>query len=273
MGKLDGKVAIVTGGARGQGRAHAVALASEGADVVICDVAEQIGTVRYPLATTQDLADTAELVDEAGRRCLAVQADVRSQEQMNAVVEQARSEFGRIDILIANAGIASNAPIAEMDEQTWRDMIEVNLTGVFHSFRAVVPHMIEQRSGRIVATSSIAARMGTAKGGHYAAAKWGVLGLVKSLSLEVAQFGITVNAVLPAGVQTDMIMNPATYQLLLPDIDNPTEVDAMAMFEAGGGLIQPEDVAEVILMLVADSGRHFNGEAITISDGLSANTT
>ncbi|NUP26483.1 MAG: mycofactocin-coupled SDR family oxidoreductase [Nocardia sp.] len=272
MGKLDGKVAVVTGGARGQGRSHAVTLARAGADIVLCDIGASIASVPYALGSRDDLAETANLVGETGRRCLAITADVRDQRQLDAVAEQAIDEFGHIDILLANAGIASNAFIAEMPEQTWRDMIDVNLTGVYHSFRAVVPHMLERGHGRIVATSSIIARMGSRKSGHYAAAKWGVVGLVKSLAEEVGGQGITVNAVLPSGVQTDMIMNPAIYRELMPDVENPTREAALAMFEAGGGLIQPEEVSELILLLVSDSGGRYNGEAITISNGLSTST-
>lgn len=276
MGKLDDKVALITGGARGQGRSHAVTLAAEGADIVLCDIAEPIGSVPYPLSSEDDLAETVKLVEETGRRCVAVKADVRSRSEMDAVTERAIAEFGRIDILLANAGIASGAPIAEMDEQMWQDMIDVNLTGVFHSFRAVVPHMIERRSGRIVATSSIVGRMGAASSGHYAAAKWGVIGLVKSLAHELVPHGITVNAVLPAGVRTDMIMNPAMYSAMVPDIENPTLADVEAMFAAAppnGDLIVPQEVSAMILLLVGEHGRHFNGEAITISGGMSAGTT
>ncbi|MGW4766942.1 mycofactocin-coupled SDR family oxidoreductase [Nocardia sp. NPDC004278] len=276
MGKLDDKVALITGGARGQGRSHAVTLAAAGADIVLCDIAEPIGSVPYPLGSEDDLAETVKLVEETGRRCVAVKADVRSRSEMDAVTERAIAEFGQIDILLANAGIASGAPIAEMDEQMWQDMIDVNLTGVFHSFRAVVPHMIERRSGRIVATSSIVGRMGAANSGHYAAAKWGVIGLVKSLAHELVPHGITVNAVLPAGVRTDMIMNPAMYSAMVPDIENPTREDVEAMFAAAppnGDLIVPQEVSEVILLLVGAHGRHFNGEAITISGGMSAGTT
>jgi SDR family mycofactocin-dependent oxidoreductase len=276
MGNLDDKVAVITGGARGQGRAHAVALAGAGADIVVCDIAEQIVGVPYPLGSDSDLAETTALVEKAGRRCLAIKADVRSQTEMNAVAEAAIEEFGRIDILIANAGISSNSPIAEMDEHIWQDMIDVNLTGVFHSFRAVVPYMIERRWGRIVATSSIVGRMGVKYGGHYAAAKWAVIGLVKSLSLEVVDHGITVNALLPSGVDTDMIQNPATWRYLLPDIENPTREDAIKMFNSGppnGDLIAPAEVAEAALLLVSEHGRHFNGEAVTISGGMSAGIT
>ncbi|QBS40925.1 mycofactocin-coupled SDR family oxidoreductase [Nocardia sp. CS682] len=275
MGNLDDKVAVITGGARGQGRAHAVALAAAGADVVVCDIAEQIASVPYAMSAEDDLAETAKLVEETGRRCVPLKADVRSQTEMNAVAQRAIDDFGHIDILIANAGIASNAPIAEMGDEMWQDMIDTNLNGVFHSIRAVLPHMIERRWGRIVATSSIVARMGVRNAGHYAAAKWGVVGLVKSVSLEVVEYGITVNAVLPGGVDTDMIQNPAMYRLMLPDKENPTREDVMEMFASGppnGDLIAPDEVADAVLLLVSEHGRHFNGEALTISGGISANT-
>ncbi|MFR9751293.1 mycofactocin-coupled SDR family oxidoreductase [Nocardia sp. 004] len=274
MGDLDDRVAVITGGARGQGRAHALALARAGADIVVCDTAQPVSGLPYALSTPEDLGETAGLVERIGRRCVAVPADVRSLEQMRSVAERAIDEFGRIDILIANAGIASQSTIAEMDEQMWRDMIDTNLTGVFHSFRAVLPHMIERRWGRIIAISSCLARMGLANVGHYAASKWGVLGLVKSLSLEVAEYGITVNALLPAGVDTDMTQNPATWRLMMPDQENPTKEDWMAFIASGppnGDLIQPAEVAEAMLLLVGAHGRHFNGEAVTISAGLSAN--
>ncbi|MFI9508459.1 mycofactocin-coupled SDR family oxidoreductase [Nocardia sp. NPDC052566] len=276
MGKLDDQVAVITGGARGQGRSHAMTLAAEGADIVICDIAAPIASVPYPLGTDDDLAETAELVEETGRRCVAIKADVRSRSEMDAVAERAVAEFGRIDILLANAGIASGAPIAEMDERMWQDTIDVDLTGIFHSFRAVVPHMIARRSGRIVATSSIVGRMGAAGAGNYVAAKWGVIGLVKTLALELVPHGITVNAVLPGGVRTPMIMNPAMFPAMVPDIENPTLEDVEAMFAKAppnGDLIVPEEVSQAVLLLVGEYGRHFNGEAITISGGMSAGTT
>ncbi|MFC9439291.1 mycofactocin-coupled SDR family oxidoreductase [Nocardia sp. NPDC057030] len=275
MGNLDDRVAVITGGARGQGRAHAVALAAAGADIVLCDIAEQVASVPYPMSSEADLAETAKLVEETGRRCVPLIADVRSQTEMHAVAQRAIDDFGRIDILVANAGIASNSVIAEMDDEVWQDMIDINLTGVFHSFRAVVPHMIERRWGRIVATSSIVARMGVRNAGHYAAAKWGVIGLVKSLSLEVVEYGISVNALLPGGVDTPMIQNPAMYRMMLPNLENPTKEDVAAMFAAGppnSDLIAPDEIADALLMLVSERGRHFNGEALTISGGMSANT-
>ncbi|MDI3340452.1 MAG: SDR family NAD(P)-dependent oxidoreductase, partial [Sphaerobacter sp.] len=146
MGKLDGKVAVITGGARGQGRSHALTLAREGADIVVCDIAAQIDTVPYPMATEAQLQETVRLVEDLDRRCVAVRADVRDLGQMEAVAERAMSEFGRIDILLANAGIFSFGAVVEMSAQTWQDMIDTNLTGVFNAMRAVLPHMIQQRS-------------------------------------------------------------------------------------------------------------------------------
>jgi len=217
-----------------------------------------------------DLTQTVRLVEALDRRCVAVKADVRSLPQLQAAADRAVSEFGRIDILLANAGIAANAPIAQMSAQQWQQMIDVNLTGVFNTFRAVVPHMIQRGFGRIVATASVVARMGGTNSGHYTAAKWGVIGLVKSLSLEVAASGITVNAILPAGVNTIQLHNKATYKLLRPDLEDPTREDVMPIFERPPGLLEPEDVSRAVLFLVTDERGFLNGETLTLSAGTSA---
>ncbi|MGH3518204.1 MAG: mycofactocin-coupled SDR family oxidoreductase [Haloechinothrix sp.] len=197
MGKFDGKAVLITGGARGQGRSHALTFAREGADVAFCDIASQLETVPYAMATPEDLEETVRLVEELDQRCVAVTADVRDRGQVEAFAEQARTELGRIDFCLANAGIFTFSTVAEMDERTWSEVIDTNLTGVFHAMRAVVPAMIEQGYGRIVATSSMAGKLGFANVAHYCAAKWGVIGLVKSLAQEVGAHGITVNAVCP----------------------------------------------------------------------------
>src|SRR3954453_13452690 len=157
MGLLDGKVALITGGARGQGRAHALAYAREGADVVVADIADQMATVPYPMGTQEDLDETVRLVEKLDRRAVAVRADVRSQEQLDAAVQRTLSELGRLDLVAANAGIWSMAPFWELTEDQWEDMIATNLTGVWKTAKAVAPHLIEQGSGSIVMTSSVTA--------------------------------------------------------------------------------------------------------------------
>jgi SDR family mycofactocin-dependent oxidoreductase len=274
MALLDGRVAIVTGGGRGQGRSHALTLAREGAAVVVCDLLADLDSVPYPLSTQQDLDDTVAAVRDAGGRCTGMRADVRSSADMSALAETALSEFGRIDILVANAGIAGVASIAEMSEAEWSTMIAVNLGGVFKSMRAVVPHMVEAGYGRIVATSSVVGRQGSPNIGHYVAAKWGVIGLVKSLALEVAQHGVTVNAVCPAAVDTAMIHNDAFDRIFLPDVVQPTPQQVEEAYTALNPIpvpwMQPEDISRAVLFLASDRARYISGETITVAAGWNA---
>jgi SDR family mycofactocin-dependent oxidoreductase len=274
MGRFDGKVVLITGGARGQGRSHALAFAREGADVAFCDIASQMDTVPYPMARPEDLDETVTLVEELDRRCVAVRADVRDQGQVQAFADQARTELGRVDFLLANAGIFSFSTVAEMTEDLWRETIDTNLTGVYHAMRAVVPGMVEQGSGRIVATSSMAGKVGFPNIGHYVAAKWGVIGLVKSLAMEVGAHGITVNAVCPTSVDTQMIQNEAAYRLFLPDVANPTREDAGPAFQSLNAIpvpwVEAVDISNAMVFLCSDEARYITGETIAVAAGQNA---
>jgi SDR family mycofactocin-dependent oxidoreductase len=275
MGKFDGKVVLITGGARGQGRSHAVRFAAEGADVAFCDIAGQLDSVPYPMARDSDLSETVKMVEDLDRRCVAVRADVRDRGQVDAFVAQARSELGRVDFLLANAGIFSFSPIAQMDDGSWREMIDTNLTGVFHAMRAVVPIMVEQNFGRIVATSSMAGKGGYPNIGHYVAAKWGVVGLVKSLAMEVGANNITVNAVCPTSVDTDMIHNAAAYRLFMPDAEAPSREEAATAFRSLNAIpvpwVEPTDISNTMAFLCSDEARYITGETIAVAAGSNAN--
>lgn len=274
MGKLDGQVALITGGARGQGRSHALALAGEGADIAVCDIAAQLETVPYPLAGEDDLAETVRQVEALGRRCVAVKADVRSTEQIEGAVEEALAELGRIDILLANAGVCGFGAFWEISDQMWDEMVDTDLTGVFKSMRAVVPHMIDRGYGRIVATSSMGGRMGNPNLAHYVAAKWGVVGLVKTLALEVADKGITVNAVCPATVDTEMVHNDALYGLFAPDIENPTKEQVEPRYTAMNPIpvpwTPPEEISAAVMYLVSAEARLVTGTTLDVCMGASA---
>jgi NAD(P)-dependent dehydrogenase (short-subunit alcohol dehydrogenase family) len=193
--ELSGRIAVVTGAARGQGRSHAQALAEAGADVVLTDICRDIDSVPYGLAGEDDLAETAQLVEKTGRRAVVVTADVRQRAAMERVVATAIDELGGLDIVVANAGICGFGEMPTLTEAQWDDMVAVNLTGVFNTFRAAVPHLVAQGRGRLIATSSGAGRTGTPNLSHYAATKWGVIGFVKSVALEVAAHGVTANVV------------------------------------------------------------------------------
>lgn len=276
MKELEGKVALVTGGARGQGRSHAVALAREGAQIVVTDALEDLAVVPYPLARQEDLDETARLVEQEDVRCLAIKADVRSSAQMDTAVERAVAELGSLDILCANAGIWSAAELTEMSDEQWQTVIDVNLTGVFHSIRAAARPMREQGSGRIVATASVGGRAGMFAFGNYAATKWGVIGMIKTAALELAPYRVTANAVCPSIVRTDMCFeNEALYGIFRPDSEGPTTAEVEQTILEGhhkipDPWIEPEEISAAIVYLCSERARHISGTAIDITAGLSA---
>lgn len=273
-GRLEGQVALITGGARGQGRSHALALASEGADIAICDVAADITTVPYPLARPDDLAETVRLIEGLGRRCFTRIADVRDTDAMNDFARDVVTEFGRIDICLANAGVCGFGQVWELTDTQWSEMIDIDLTGVFKTVRAVLPQMIEQKYGRIVATSSLGGRMGNPNLAHYVAAKWGVIGLIKTVALEVAKLGITANAIAPASVDSDMLHNPALYGLFCPDLTDPTKEDVEPRYVAMNAVPRPwldaAEVSRAILFLVTDTRASMTGEVLELGLGTTA---
>ncbi len=274
MPELTGRVAVVTGAARGQGRSHAQALAEAGADVVLTDVCRDIGSVPYPLATEDELTETARLVEKSGRRAVVVTADVRRRDDMERVIATALEELGGLDIVVANAGICGFGQMPTLTEAQWDDMLAVNLTGVFNTFRAAVPHLVAQGRGRLIATSSGAGRTGTPNLSHYAATKWGVIGFVKSVALEVAASGVTANIVCPATVDTPMVHNEALYSLFAPDIEVRTKDAVRPRYEAMNPMrvpwLDPIEISHAVLFLASDRAGFISGETIEVSAGGSA---
>ena len=241
---------------------------------MVTDLCAGIASVPYDLSDEDDLAETVQLVEKLGRRAVAIEADVRDRAAMERVVEQGLGELGQLDIVVANAGICGFGAMPALTEAQWSDMLAVNLTGVFNTFRAVVPHMIERRYGRLVAISSGAGRTGVPNLSHYAATKWGLIGFVKSVALEVAAHGITANVVCPATVDTPMVHNKALYSLFAPDIASPTKELVAPRYEAMNPMrvpwLDPQEISNAVLFLASDRSAFISGETIEVSAGGSA---
>jgi (+)-trans-carveol dehydrogenase len=274
MGLVDGKVALVTGAGRGQGRSHALRLAAEGADVIAVDVAaNSVETISYALASEEDLDTTVKEVESMGRRAVKAVADVRSLSELQQAADTGLSELGKIDIVCANAGIGSWAVAWEMTEQQWKDMIDINLTGVFNTVRATLPSMVERgQGGSVVLTSSTAGLRAYANTAHYTAAKHGVIGLMKVLAQEAGPHRIRVNAVCPTTVRTPLVINDATFELFAPHLEHPTEDDVREPFESlnilpGVAWVEPSDVSDAVLFLCSDAAKFITGVALPIDAG------
>jgi SDR family mycofactocin-dependent oxidoreductase len=263
MGSLDGRVAFITGAARGQGRAIAVKLASEGADIIGVDLCDQIASVPYPMATPDDLAETVKLVEDTGARMVAHSADVRDRASLKTALKAGVDELGgRLDIAVANAGIA---PMA--GEDAWQDVIDVNLTGVYHTVDVAMRPMIKAgNGGAIVLTSSVAGLVGLAapQAGSigYAAAKHGIVGLMRVYANLLGSLDIRVNTIHPAAVRTPMIENEFT-RAWLADMANNAGGNSSVQMET----IEPEEIADAVAFLVSDSGRHISGTALPVDAG------
>jgi (+)-trans-carveol dehydrogenase len=274
MARLDGKVALITGAARGQGRSHAVRLAEEGADILAVDALTDVGSVGYPLATQEDMDETVRLVEGHDRRILACKVDVRDGAGMTQAVDAGVAELGRLDIVVANAGVASFAPAEDMSDAMWDDMIDVNLSGVFRTVRPAIPHLkATGDGGAIVLIGSVGGLKGVMNIVHYCAAKFGLVGMAKVLAQELGPHRIRVNVVHPTNVDTAMIHNRFTYGLFFPDRDpaTVTKEDAATGFSATNLLpipwVDPADISEAVLFLVADSGRYVTGIELPVDAG------
>jgi (+)-trans-carveol dehydrogenase len=272
-GRVEGKVAFITGAGRGQGRSHAVKLASEGADIIAIDILKDVEGA-LPMATPDDLAETVKLVEAQDRRIIATQADVRDSGGLAAAVDAGVGELGRLDIVVANAGIASlGGPVQDMSADNWKHTIDINLTGLWNTARASIPHLIKGgRGGSIVLTSSVGGMHAMPNMSHYVSAKHGVIGLMRSLAVELGQYNIRCNSVLPTNVNTPMFMNEGTYKMFRPDLENPTAADvepiaAQFMHVLPHGWVEAEDVSNAILFLASDESRYITGVPLPIDLG------
>jgi (+)-trans-carveol dehydrogenase len=272
-GRVEGKVAFITGAARGQGRAHAVRLAQEGADIIAIDICKQIDSVQIPLATPEDLAETADLVKGHNRRIYTAEVDVRDYDALKAAVDAGVEQMGRLDIIVANAGIGNGgATLDKTSEGDWTDMIDVNLGGVWKTVKAGVPHILAGgRGGSIILTSSVGGLKAYPHTGHYVAAKHGVVGLMRTFAVELGAQNIRVNSVHPTNVNTPLFMNDGTMKLFRPDLENPgpddMKVVGQLMHTLPIGWVEPEDIANAVLFLASDEARYITGVTLPVDGG------
>lgn len=276
-GRVEGKVAFITGAARGQGRAHAVRMAREGADVVAIDICAPVSdTITYPMPTSEDLAETARLVEAEGRKVLAREIDIRDLAAQQQVVADAIDQFGRLDVLVANAGVLSWGRLFEMDADQWDSVIGVNLSGTWRTIRAVVPAMIEAgNGGSIIIVSSSAGLKATPGNGHYAASKFGLVGLTNALALEVGEYGIRVNSIHPYSIMTPMIEPEAMAEIFTK---YPTYLHSFAPMpykpvahDGKAGLqefMTPEEVSDVVTWLAGPNSATLSGSQIAVDRGV-----
>jgi (+)-trans-carveol dehydrogenase/(-)-trans-carveol dehydrogenase len=275
MGKLDGKVAFITGAARGQGRSHAIRLAQEGADIIAVDICEDIASVAYPLSTEVDLAETVKAVEALDRRIIATKVDVRDYAGLKAAVDHGVAEFGRLDIVCANAGIGAGPGLAwEAEESGWMTTVDVTLVGVWRTCKVAIPHIIGGgNGGSIILTSSAAALKVLPHLSDYSSAKHGVVGLGRTLALELAPHSIRVNTICPGNVDTPQIQNETVYRLFLPHLENPTRADFEAASQGIHALpipwLEPVDISNAVLFLASDDARYITGATLPVDAGLS----
>ena len=273
-GRVAGKVAFITGAARGQGRSHAVRLAQEGADIIAVDICGPVSNnTRIPPSTPDDLAETADLVKALDRRIVTAEVDVRDFAALQAAVDSGVEQLGRLDIIVANAGIGNGGrTLDKTSEDDWQEMIDVNLSGVWKSVKAGVPHVLSgNRGGSIILTSSVGGLKAYPHTGQYCAAKHGVVGLMHTFAVELGPHFIRVNSIHPTNVNTPLFMNDATMKLFRPDLKNPGPDDlavaAKFMHVLPIGWVEPVDISNAVLFLASDESRYVTGVTLTVDAG------
>lgn len=273
MNRMSGRVVLITGAARGQGRAHAVRMAEEGADIVGVDVLADNSALAYTLATEDDMQETLRQVEATGRSMIARRGDVRSQEELDAAVAAGIEAFGFIDTVCLNAGVSGRkVPTWELETDEFNAMLQINLLGAQRTLKAVVPHMIESgRGGAIVFINSTLGLKGLPNLSAYTASKHALLGLARVLASELAPHKIRVNSVNPTGVGTGLLLNEATWKNFRPDLENPTLEDAKEAFTALHQLpvpwVEAVDVANAVLFLSSDEARYITGTSLPVDAG------
>ena len=267
-GSLQGRVAFITGAARGQGRAHAARLAHEGADIIALDICAPVSdSISYPAATHEDLAETVRAVEAEGRKILARAVDIRDDAALRQLVADGVEQFGRLDILIANAGVLSWGRVWELTDEQWDSVVGVNLTGTFHTVRAAVPAMIEAgNGGSIVVVSSSAGLKATPGNGHYSASKHGLVGLTNSLAIELAEFGIRVNSIHPYSIDTPMVEPELMMQVFGEHSHYIHSFGPMPLQPKG--FMAASEVSDVVAWLAGDGSATLTGAQIPVDKGV-----
>ncbi len=271
-GRVAGKVAFITGAARGQGRSHAVRLAQEGADIIAVDICQPFDNSPAPASTPEDLAETADLIKGLDRRVVTAEVDVRDYDALKAALDSGVEQLGGLDVVVANAGIGTGGVrLDRMDEDLWQEMIDVNLSGVWKTVKAAVPHLLSGGGGAVVLTSSVAGLKSYAHTGHYVAAKHGVVGLMRSFAVELGPRNIRVNSVHPTHVNTPLLINETTFRMFRPDLENPGPDDLAPICQSFHTLpipwVNAEDISNAVLFLASDEARYITGVTLPVDAG------
>lgn len=267
-GRVEGKVALVTGAARGQGRAHAVQLAAQGADLIITDLCEPIPHVAYPSPTLEDLEETARLVREQGRKVVAVKADVRDREAMAAAIKTGVEELGKLDVVVANAGVMVMTSWKDQTPEIWDLTIGTNLTGVWNTAQLAAPYLVENGGGSIVLISSAAGIKASPFVASYVASKFGVKGIMHALAAELAEHKVRVNSIHPCGVDTPMVAGEMMMEVIAPLYQASPRLAPMGMNLLDVGMVEPEDVSQAVLYLASDESRYVTSLEMTVDAGI-----